>query len=260
MADRAPSIKNLLKYFSHFKESDPTFNVVEYNEEFEGFGKLNKRDKEGVIGFCKKGLLPEEFSIWDIDTRSKEYLKEFDGFISDGHWAALNISIQITKYSKENKLGKAKLLKRTLNEQFEEDGKRIYNLLESGFFDSLFYVLLKQIKSQYKDLRTAQRKFNEIFKDVLKWCPFAIWIKEYSVLKDIQIQVLQRIVTKGVPTLFLIAHGKKAIIILDNLIEYFSTEDWKEFDINTRDYDLRKIPSKRAIIYKLPHPTDSKIF
>ena len=107
-------IKKILKRFNPLEKENTSFKTTQYDSSFEGLGKLNKIEKDHIIGFCKKGIIPDEYILWNIDERTKKYLAAFDGSISDTHWSAFRIAIDYEKFSKKGDTGKAKQQKKLL--------------------------------------------------------------------------------------------------------------------------------------------------
>lgn len=236
---------NLLKienlYYTKYDQDIETY--------IEKVKKLTIEDKSNVLGYVRSDLLETEAELISPEKEFKRYIDEFEPYMSDDDHGALITASAVIKLERKGKNELAGRILKSLSNAYPIRGKKIYNLLESGYFEQYIYPKLKKIKREFKDDEIRIKgAFLTFFEGVMRYFKYAIWVSETTSLKDIEIGLLQRLSTLKQPMVFIHTRGEKNIKKLDEVIEIFMKNYEKKYNCEMWDYTLRGAKAKTAIV------------
>lgn len=179
---------------------------------------------EVLQGYARKDLIAEEVSSLSLPARFQKILTEVKEYMPKEYYTALVQAYTVKKLEEEGKPRKADKALVRLRNRWKGIGAKMYNLVESGIFESMIYSEFRSIVQKHGENKDAIRgEFCKFLDEQLKFFKYAVWVtgKDSPALIKAKIQMRREMV----PLVFAFARKVNNIKTLDKAVSSLEQEE-----------------------------------
>jgi hypothetical protein len=166
----------------------------------EFFKRVEKYQKQETLPFqvIHEGLLEDYGEYEEISIQDRESLKKFKNILSTNQIECILMARRVfLAFNKQDEeLGK-ELLKQ-LETKFPQDGKKVFNLISTGYFDELVIPFIDIIKAEQGEVGYVEA-YKSFYDGLLKFFPIAVFVGNNTTEDKLKHELLKRLALKDVP-------------------------------------------------------------
>ena len=211
-------------------------NFIQYDNKLKPYlPELHENEVEYTFNNLVSDEIERETTFF-----SKTSLNKLEKILNTKDYLAVKSAYNILYYDANGDAENAKRCYETHKVKFDERGKKIYNLLESGFFDSLFLPFLEDLEDEYDNPLDIQETFSSLFESYIHYNPYAIWVNNYTKPEKVYIQIMGRLITRQQAGMYIYGRGTKNISKIKAVLDKFIDEH-PNFEYFEKTRKIRKL-------------------
>jgi hypothetical protein len=204
-------------------------------------------DREVVQGYVRKDLTEEEVSSLSLSEKIHKILLEMKEYMPKEYYAALVQAYTIKKFEEEGKPKKANRALDHLRERWGGMGAKMYNLVESGLFESLIYSEFQSVLQKHGGNKDAVRgEFSRLLDERLRFFQYAIWVTSRDNPELVKAKIKWR--REMVPIVFAFARKVENIKTLDKAVNSLIEEEPDKYAKLEAEVTIRGARGKNVAI------------
>lgn len=201
---------------------------------------------ENEMEISRTDLISQDI-LREDELTSKAALRRVKKVIAIEDYRILKSAYTILYFDKDETEDIAVEYMKIHTKKFEERGRRIYNQVESRFFERLFLPFLDEIESEISDISELQKTFQEFFDSIIKYNPYAIWVNDDTPVEKIYIKIFGRLISRSQEGMLIFGRKEKNIRKIERAIEQFINE-FDNFTYFHKERKIRKLVAREYAI------------
>lgn len=199
------------------------------------FNKLEELNCEESLPFqlVHKELADPFIQYENISNKQKERLRELKEILPQEDVECLLMAFRAVSSFNEGDSLLGTKIKDDLERKYPRKGKRVYNLINAGYFDEMLLPFIEIFKSEY-GLEQYKQKYRTFYFGLINFFPIAIFVGNTLDEEKVKGLLLERLFLKDIPFIRLHAIGQNNIQKIGNVVEELGID--KKYSIEDKKF------------------------
>ncbi len=206
-------------------EKDKTNKILE---------EISKHKKEESLSFqlIHEDLENEFISYQKLCEKNSSSLQKLKEVLPKEEIECILISRRIEGAYKSGNQGLVIHLENQLEKNFPKKGKKVANLIKTGYFDEIIIPMIDICKEQHSE--NYREKYYSFYKETLIFFPLAIFVNNEVDFNWIFEEIQKRLKLRKIPLIRIHAMGEKNISKVEKAVKKLSESKSGKFSINEK--------------------------
>ncbi|MBU1198365.1 MAG: hypothetical protein KKF46_05480 [Nanoarchaeota archaeon] len=192
--------------------------------------KYKKRDTL-PLPVVHKDIVDDYLEYEQISIQEKESLKKLRKILNSTEIECVLMARRAFLASKRKDKKLFDELIGQLEKNCPENGKKLFNLMSTGYFDELILPFMDVMKSRHGEEKYVE-EYNKFYRSLMKFFPTAVFVGNYTNQEKLKHEITKRLKLSNIPFIKLHAIGENNIVKVGKIVEELKIEKHYEVDDN----------------------------